>query len=233
MATAVDHKPSRIPRPTLVGLVLSLGSPVLLGLTLRPAQVETELTRWIVLTLVEDWGLALLLLALVLWWERRSLRSIGLTGMSGRDVLWGVVGFLVGALAFAITTPLMQALGLGTTGAGIARLAQAPVALRVVIALTAGITEEVLFRGYPIERLTELTGRLGLGAAIAYAVFVLLHLPFWGMGGTVQIGVWSLVVTLLYVRRRNLPACMLMHILNDLYAFILLPALFAPYLPTS
>ncbi|RMG52464.1 MAG: CPBP family intramembrane metalloprotease, partial [Chloroflexi bacterium] len=34
-----------------------------------------------------------------------------------------------------------------------------------------------------------------------------------------------------YVWRRNLPACMVMHVLNDAYAFILLPELFAQYLP--
>ncbi|MBC7334856.1 MAG: CPBP family intramembrane metalloprotease, partial [Clostridia bacterium] len=143
---------------------------------------------------------------------------------------WAVVGFVVGAFSFILTSPLVNALGLGTTSRGIIQLAQTPIALRVVIIITAGITEEILFRGYPIERLTEMTGRIGWGAGIAYIMFVLLHIPFWGIGGTIQIGVWSLVVTLLYVRRRNLPACMLMHILNDAYAFLLLP-LFAQYLP--
>jgi len=151
--------------------------------------------------------------------------------MTGRDALWGVVGFVVGALTFIFTLPLVNALGLGTTSEGIAQLAQTPIALRVAIVITAGITEEILFRGYPIERLTEMTGRIGWGAGIAYIAFVLLHIPFWGLGGTIQIGIWSLVVTALFVWRRNLPACMLMHILNDAYAFILLPTLLAQYLP--
>ncbi len=77
----------------------------------------------------------------------------------------------------------------------------------------------------------SLTNRLGLSALIAYAAFVVLHIPFWGLGGTIQIGVWSIVITILYVKRRNLLACMLMHILNDAYAFILLLTLFAQYLP--
>lgn len=85
--------------------------------------------------------------------------------------------------------------------------------------ITAGVTEELLFRGYPIERLSSLTGQMGLGALIAYGAFVALHLPFWGPEGTVQIGVCSLVVTALYIKRRNLPACMLMHLLSDGYAF--------------
>ncbi|MEM3096354.1 MAG: CPBP family intramembrane glutamic endopeptidase [Nitrososphaerota archaeon] len=137
---------------------------------------------------------------------------------------------MIGAVSFILTTPVVSALGLGTTSGGIAQLARVPIALRIAVVITAGITEEILFRGYPIERLNSLTGRLGLSALIAYVVFVLPHIPFWGLGGTIQIGVWS-IVTILYIKRRNLPACILMHILNDAYAFILLPTLFAQHLP--
>lgn len=180
---------------------------------------------------MEEWAVALILLAIVFLWERQSLASIGIKKMSWRDVLWGVIGFIVGAFSFILTIPVVNALGLGATSGGISQLAQLPLALRIGIVLTAGITEEILARGYPIERLYGLTNRLGLSALIAYAAFVLLHIPFWGLGGTIQIGVWSMVITILYVKRRNLLACMLMHILNNAYAFILLPTLFAQYSP--
>jgi membrane protease YdiL (CAAX protease family) len=150
--------------------------------------------------------------------------------MTGRDILWALFGFLFGALSFMLTMPLVQSLGLETTSAGIGQLARVPIFLRIAVVFTAGITEEILFRGYPIERLTSMTGSPVLGAAISYVVFVVLHLPFWGPGGAIQIGVWSLIVTWLYVRRGNLPACMLMHILNDAYAFLLLPIFIPQYL---
>ena len=181
--------------------------------------------------MVREVGITILLLLIILLWERQSLSSIGIRKMEWQDVLWAIGGFLLGAVSFIITTPLVSLLGLGTTGSGIAQLAQVPVALRVAIVFTAGITEEILFRGYPIERFHSMSGRIFLGAGIAYLAFVLLHIPFWGLGGTIQIGVWSLIVTALYVWRRNLLACMLMHILNDAYAFILLPSFFTQYLP--
>jgi membrane protease YdiL (CAAX protease family) len=168
---------------------------------------------------------------LVLFWEHLPLSSIAIRKMSVKDLGWSLLGFLTGVLMFAITTPLVKSLNLSPTGSGILRLAKMPIYLRVVVVFTAGITEEILFRGYPIERLNALTGRLWLGAAIAYVVFVLLHIPFWGIGGAIQIGFWSAIVTLLYVWRRNLPACMLMHVLNDAFAFIVLPMLFAQHLP--
>ncbi|WP_299029408.1 type II CAAX endopeptidase family protein [uncultured Thermanaerothrix sp.] len=219
---------------TFVGLFVALGLPFVinaLGL-LFGAQREGALTPSRArLLIIEEWAVTLILLAILLFWEKQPLTSIGFKKMSWQDVGWGLVGFVVGAFSFVATTPIVTALGLGTTSGGINQLAEIPLGLRIGVVLTAGITEEILSRGYPIERLYALTHRLGLSALIAYAAFVLLHIPFWGLGGTLQIGVWSIVVTLLYVKRRNLPACILMHILNDAYAFILLPMMFAQYLP--
>jgi len=216
---------------TLVGLFVALGLPFVLSLAFGGRSEGLWNPSRVIITIVKEWAVTLILLGIVFFWERRAPASIGIKRITGRDVLWGLLGFIVGALSFIFTLPLVNALGLGTTSEGIARLAQTPIAWRVAIVITAGITEEILFRGYPIERFAEVTGRIGWGAGIAYIAFVLLHIPFWGLGGTIQIGVWSLVVTVLYVWRRNLPACMLMHILNDAYAFILLPALFTQYLP--
>ncbi len=215
---------------TFVGLFVALGLPFILDLLIGKSPADLAVPSRVSIAIVEEWALAIALLAVILFWERRSLRSIGIAGMSWQDVMWGVLGFVAGAISFIVTMPLVNALGLDTTSVGIAKLAQVPIILRAGVVLTAGITEEILFRGYPIERINDLTGHLGMSAAIAYVAFVLLHIPFWGAGGTVQIGVWSMLVTFLYVKRRNLLACMLMHILNDAYAFIILPTFFAPYL---
>ena len=216
---------------TFLGLFIALGAPFLLDWLLGKRPADLAIPWRVILSIAEEWILAIIIICIVLFWERQPLSSIGIKKMAGRDWLWGILGFFAGALVFVLTTPIIVALGLKTTSAGIGQLAQVPIILRLGVVLTAGITEEILFRGYPIERIYALTGRFGLSVAIAYIVFVLLHIPFWGLGGTIQIGVWSLLVTLLYVKRRNLPACMLMHLLNDAYAFILLPTLFAQYLP--
>ena len=216
---------------TFVGLFVALGLPfVINGLGLLLGVRREDLLRPSGLLMIEEWAVTIVLLAIIFLWEKQSLASIGIKKMSWQDVLWGVVGFVIGAFSFILTGPVVNALGLGTTSDNILQLAQSPIALRVGIVLTAGITEEILARGYPIERLYNLTNRLGLSALIAYIAFLLLHIPFWGLGGSIQIGIWSIVITILYIKRRNLLACMLMHILNDAYAFILLP-LFAQYLP--
>ena len=212
------------------GLFVALGLPFIFDMLLGKRPEDMAIPSKVFLAIVEEWFLVAVLLIIVVFWERRPIDSIGIRKMTGRDILWGVIGFLIGALSFILTMPLVQGLGLETTSAGIGQLARVPIFLRIAVVFTAGITEEILFRGYPIERLTSMTGSPVLGAAISYVVFVVLHLPFWGPGGAIQIGVWSLIVTWLYVRRRNLPACMLMHILNDAYAFLLLPIFIPQYL---
>jgi membrane protease YdiL (CAAX protease family) len=214
---------------TYAGLFVALGSPFVLQLLLtRPEDVTSRLIH----TIAQQWAIVAVLLFIVFRWERQSLASIGMRRPSTGDVLWALAAFVLGAFVFIVTAPVVKALNLTTTSEGIARLAQVPIELRIATVFTAAITEEILFRGFPIERLNTLTGgRLVLSAAIAYAVFVALHIPFWGLGGALQIALWSLVVTALYVKRRNLPACILMHGLNDAYAFILLPFLFAQGIP--
>ncbi len=177
------------------------------------------------------WLAVVLVLAIVLLWERQPLGSIGLRRMTWRDGLWGLAAFVVGILTFVITNPLIRALHLTTTGGTIAQQStRTPPLVGLFVAVTAGVTEEFLYRGYLIERLAAFTGRLSWGAAIAYLAFVLTHLRFWGLGGTLQVGVWALVVTGLYLWCRNQGACMLMHTLNDAFVLVLVPLLFAQYL---
>lgn len=212
----------------LAGLVLTLILPAAL-LALRESVPLGE--SKVVFALTKSWGIAIAVLALVHFWERQSFGSIGLHQPSWKDLGWGVGGFVAGVLAFGALTPLVQALNLGTVNEGIQKLTQLPLHTRVIFVITAGITEEIIFRGYPIERLIQWTGKPWLSAAIAYVVFVGLHAPFWGPGGALQIGAWSLVVTFVYMRRRSLAPCILMHTLNDAFAFIVVPMFFLAAAP--
>lgn len=45
----------------------------------------------------------------------------------------------------------------------------------LVIVGTAVVTEEILWCGYPIERLTEVTGYVWIGAAVSGIVFLAVH----------------------------------------------------------
>lgn len=227
--STVRHRLERTDTSTLVGLALAL-----VGLTVLQQAASMVPTGgvWqlvVVNDLLVKWLATGALFALVVYWERRGLDSIGLDGISWVDVAAGVGVFVLGAASYVVTTPLVESLGLETTTSGIETLAQLPLALVIAISLTAAFTEEVLYRGYPIERLAELTGSVWIGAAITFLVFTAVHLPFWGLGGTLQIGVNALLLTLLYVWRRNLWACVFAHAVNDIYAFVIIPRYLMQY----
>jgi membrane protease YdiL (CAAX protease family) len=96
-----------------------------------------------------------------------------------------------------------------------------PVVIGII--LTAAITEEILFRGYPIERIKELTGKAWLATAISFIIFVIPHVKFFGITWLLYHGIGTIMIYVLYLWRKNLYACMILHLLVNLP--ILLPAM--------
>jgi membrane protease YdiL (CAAX protease family) len=93
----------------------------------------------------------------------------------------------------------------------------------IAIILTAAVTEEILFRGYPIERLRELTGKAWIAVLASFIIFIIPHISFFGLEWLLYHGIGTVLIYVLYVWRKNLLACMLLHFLGN--APILIPAL--------
>lgn len=95
--------------------------------------------------------------------------------------------------------------------------------------ITGTFTEEVLFRSYSIERLTQLTGNRWLAGLITVVAFTVLHLFGWDWIHTLTVVLPAgVMLTLFYLWRRNLALNMMIHgIMN---APLLLAPLLAPYL---
>ena len=115
---------------------------------------------------------------------------------------------------------------------GLTRLTSPPLWFRWAGVLTAGITEEIVFRGYPVERLQEITGSTWLAAALPLAVFVLAHLSAWSAGHLVGVFVGGSLLTGLYLWQHDLVACMIAHVLMDL-PLIFIPMLMKKYATRS
>jgi membrane protease YdiL (CAAX protease family) len=95
--------------------------------------------------------------------------------------------------------------------------------------ITGSFTEEVLFRSYPIERLTQLTGRRWLAALITLVAFTVLHLFAWDWIHVVTAVLpGSIMLTLFYLWRRNLALNVIAH--ATINAPLLLLPVLAPYM---
>jgi len=98
----------------------------------------------------------------------------------------------VSVVVFAFTDPLVNALGLSTEQG----IEQPSLAYGIFSALTAGVTEAVLFRGYPIERFVEAGYQPAVAGAVTWAVFTLAHaVSGYPLRNVVQIAALSVVIT--------------------------------------
>lgn len=146
-----------------------------------------------------------------------GIRRPGLITLASGLLLWA------GGLVLAMfTAPLAKLFGTEGVQSGINELAALPPALRVFVALGAGVTEELLYRGFAIERLSRLTGRRWLAGAIAATWFGLAHVPAWGLGFALSADLpFGIYATAFYLWRRDLVANMIAH------SFGLLVAMFS------
>lgn len=167
------------------------------------------------------WALTLALLAYVLLVERRPLSSIGLKPLNWKSIVFGVLGavVMVGGMAL-IYTVVFPALGLSANEAGTGAIAAFPFWFRVLIIVRAAVFEEIYFRGFTIERLTDILGSRW-GAAISLVLFTGEHLSYWGWAHLIIAGFGGMVLTGLYFWRRDLGANIIAHLFTDAIGFLL------------
>lgn len=178
---------------TLVGLCLVSGGTVAGAKLLRRLELipETGTAASLTASAMLQWAVAFVVLAYVVVVERKPLASIGVPplpeGVLSHPVLLaeatvnvvvpGVV-WLVVVFPFAVGVAwLLKRLGLVALHEVNLLLLAQPTHRKVFYAVTAGVTEEILFRGYLVERTLALTGSVGIAAGLSVGVFALNHIP--------------------------------------------------------
>jgi membrane protease YdiL (CAAX protease family) len=168
------------------------------------------------------WLMGGLLVAYVLFVERRPLRSIGLIKPDWKSLAWGVGAAAVtvagGAFIYLVVVP---ALGLPAPQQQMGEVRALPLWLRIQLVMRAAVFEEICYRGFAIERIAELSRRRWLAALAALVLFTLAHLGYWGWTHLLVAGYGGLVLTALYLLRRDLISNMIAHGLTDSMGFML------------
>ena len=204
---------------TWVGIFLSLfGMFLAAGVTKLPLldKVLSDQNLSLVgLALV--WVLTVILLGIVKFGEKRPFNSIGFKLITFKEVLLAVGIGIVLSLAVPVLTLLISQIIPAGEG-GIDDVASAtPWWLLLFSVLTAGITEEILFRGYLIERLGELSSKKILIVFVSVVAFVIPHMLSWNLAHVLGVVLpLGLILTLIYLRKRNLVFNIIIHIVIDL-----------------
>jgi membrane protease YdiL (CAAX protease family) len=175
--------------------------------------------------ITRDWILVAILAVIGLVGQQRSAEFFGLRVPLWRDFA-AMLGVFVATAALVVLVSGIPAVQVALRRISNPDFMRVPFDVRLALVLTAGICEEFIFRGFVIEQIAEWTGSLSLGAGISLLLFVVPHA--WLYGFTAGLAIPALLgasLTLLYVWRRNLPVCMLMHAMMDGYSLLLVPAL--------
>lgn len=209
---------------TLTGLAIALFGVLGVALLAREREGSGEVTnrrRTHIVSVTGMAALTVLLLAIVVFWEKQPLSSIGLKPPTLDAVFWGVglavaIIYLLGPLLMA----LPGWLGLKGFEVGLAKAAKFPWWYIVFTIIVVGTAEEILFCGFAIERLGSITGYLWVACLISAAAAAFAHVPMWGWGVTPSLFVSGLIAALLYVWFRDLTPLIVAHITTDIAGIV-------------
>jgi membrane protease YdiL (CAAX protease family) len=170
------------------------------------------------------WCFALILVLWLRYIEHLPLASIGLRKPTVKTILYGILAgvvlIAVLVLQYAVIIPLFH-LNAAHTMAERQAIIGLPYWDRVLIVLRAAVVEEILFRGYLIEKVRQLTGSTTLAVIVSIAVFTYAHLSGWGAVHLIPVFAAAIALALLYIWRRDLPCNMIGHFIVDGMGFLL------------
>lgn len=128
---------------------------------------------------------------------------------------WGVVCFIVTMVISTVLVIGLRHFGITQQRSVISALASKPVPLILLIAATAAIAEEILFRSILITELEAATGIGWLAAVLSLGAFAFAHAASWGPWQIVFAAVPGLILTLFFLWKRDLWICIIAHFLTD------------------
>jgi uncharacterized protein len=171
--------------------------------------------------------ISLFLLATTLVWivktqEQLPLTSIGVhVDRLGRSLMRGAV---LGIVLLGVTVGLYlllpkMGLHVGDSGRGSFHPSLWVTAL---VVLRAGVVEELFYRGFAIERLTSFSGNTVLASSLPLVFFAAAHYRQ-GLGGVVAAATLGGLLSIFYLKYRDLIANMAAHFLVDFVLNIGIP----------
>ncbi len=213
---------------TWLGILVALGGPALAVWAKHSGYFGSDVIRGDILNWFALWGLALLALLILVVGERQPLSAIGFVRFTWRSVAFGLLLGVVVIMLFPLAGLILKQLDIPNPQTALGQIASLPLWVRVGTLITAGFTEEILFRGYPIARLKAATGSTAIAALIPFAIFVALHLPSWGAAHLLFVSLAAAALTLAYLWRGDLWTNIIGHLIVDAVPLLVLPLVGAP-----
>jgi membrane protease YdiL (CAAX protease family) len=208
-----------------IGILLFLLTEILARIIILPSHPGTH-DVW--KSLLLEWVMFLfLLLVWVPRVEQEDLQSIGVTRFRVKYIVQGVAAYVLAFIPIAIIGSLLSSSNLPTLQSLQELLSAYSLPVLIALVFTGVVLEELLYRGYLIERISRIGGRDWPAFLVSFLAFTLVHWRFVGFYPMLQISVMSAALVILYARERSVWPCSIMHAINSLLAYILFPLAFS------
>lgn len=210
---------------TILLLIFLLGMSLMGGLATKKQQLAGHQMQTYTFAILSEW----ILLAFV-WWglrmRRLPLKSLlgqrykGWGGF-GRDLGYAAVFWVLAYFVLAGTSLVLKVLHIGKTGPPSKVIALAPATpieflMWFLVCLSAGICEELLFRGYLLRQFSSLDRNVWLGVVLSSLVFGASH-GYEGIAVMIVIFVYGVLFCLLVLKSKSLRPGMIAHGWHDFF----------------
>lgn len=206
---------------TIIGLVIALFGPFVITAYKKSAKTEVgSLTSKFSL-----WFLVIIIFLILFYGENETLHSIGFKKVTTRAFFIGFVGGIGSMAIMGLTFFIFKKTGFNNRENSFEKIIKLSLNKRVFIVLTAAFVEEILFRGYAIERLSLLTHNIWIAGIISTTFFTIAHISGWSIRHLIPVFITGLFLSILYIIEKDIIACIIAHSIIDGVAFILMPYL--------
>lgn len=218
---------------TILLVVILVGVSVLGGIGTKKQQLVGHQMMTYISTIILEW----ILLAYV-WWGLR-LRRVPLKSLMGdryqgwrgfgRDLGYAAIFWIMAYFVLAVCSLILRILHVGKAGPPgkvIALVPGTPLEFLMwfLVCVTAGICEELIFRGYLLHQFSSIGGKIWIGVVVSSLIFGASH-GYEGAAVMIVIFVYGLLFCMLALKTRTLRPGMIAHGWQDFFTGLAIAAL--------
>jgi len=211
---------------TVFGLVIAMLGPIVIAIATERAVQPPNRLGPLLFAQAGLVAIVAVILSFVFFCEHNAASSIGLKSLTLQSFAWGLA---LAAFFMYVVSPVahrtLRHFRLGGFEKGLSQLQGLPVWYLVLAVVVGGVAEEILYRGYAVERIVTLTESLWLAGLVPVVVFAVAHVPMWGCAPALATLVSGAILTVFYLWQRDLAACIVAHVVTDFAGIVAGPLL--------
>lgn len=204
---------------TILLIVVIVGVSVLGAFVSTPKNYAVHHIPNYLFIILQEW----LMLAFV-WWGLR-MRRVPLSALLGerhrgwrgfgRDVAFAAVFWIMALFVLGVVSAILLKLHIGSTSSPIKIINLAPrnlveFAVWACVCFSAGVCEELLFRGYLLRQFSSIRGAIWIGVLCSSIIFGCGH-GYEGIANMIKITIFGILFCLLLLKTKSIRPGMIAH----------------------